>query len=240
MLFLSRGKTIKFHNLFEEDLQSIIKEYTARGFTGRLVIYLDNYTIELELQGGRIVAAMAEDKASGNIVKGEEAIKLLREKLGERNGYVEVIELNDEKIRVDLEYAPSARVPGLSVEQLFGEKPGPQAIEASQTTRTPSEETRAGFSHEALSLARDVAALLRIVLRAEKSIEISSDRLSKVVAALSESRGPYSIAYARCITRHNRVINVVCTSNGCAAADVNGNYVEELEEPMTCKIYFAS
>ena len=239
MLFLSRGKTIKFHNLFEEDLQSIIKDYAARGFTGRLVIYLDNYTIELELQGGRIVAVMAEEKTGGNIIRGEEAIKLLREKLGERNGYVEVIELNDEKIRVDLEYAPNARVPGLSVEQLLGEKPVSQAIEASHAQSTPSEEPRIGFSHEALSLARDVAALLRIVLHAEKSTELSSDRLSKVIAALSESRGSYSVAYARCITRHNRIINVVCTSNGCAAADVNGNHVEELEEPMNCKIYLA-
>ncbi len=239
MLFLSRGKTIKFHNLFEEDLQSIIKDYAARGFSGRLVIYLDNYTIELELQRGRIVAVMAEEKTSGNIIRGEEAIKLLREKLGERNGYVEVIQLNDEKIRVDLEYAPNARVPGLSVEQLLGEKPVSQAIEASHAQGTPSEEPRIGFSHEALSLARDVAALLRIVLHAEKSTEISSDRLSKVIAALSESRGSYSVAYARCITRHNRIINVVCTSNGCAAADVNGNHVEELEEPMNCKIYLA-
>ena len=240
MLFLSRGRTIKFHKLFEEDLPSILRDYASKEFTGRLIIYLDDYTIELELRGGRVVAAMAEEKASGNIVKGEDAINLLRGKLGDRNGYVEVVELSDEKIRVDLEYAPDSRVPGLSVEQLLGAGPGPRAAETSQAPSMRSEEPGFRFSHEALSLARDVAALLRIVLRAEKSTEISSDRLSRVVAALSESRGPYSVAYARCITRHNRVINVVCTEAGCAAADVNGNYVEELEEPMTCKIYFAS
>jgi len=239
-LFLSRGRTIKFHKLFEEDLPSIIRDYAGKGFTGRLIIYLDDYTIELELQGGRIVAAMAEEKAGGNIVKGEDAIKLLRGKLGERNGYVEVVELSDEKIRVDLEYALDAHVPGLSVEQLLGTEPGPRVAETSQAPSMHGEGPSVRFSHEALSLARDVAALLRIVLRAEKSTEISTDRLSRVLAALSESREPYSVAYARCITRHNRVINVVCTSSGCAAADVNGNYVEELEEPMNCKIYFAS
>ena len=238
-MFLSRGRTIKFHKLFEEDLPSILRNYALKGFTGRLVIYLDDYTIELEFQGGRVVAAMAEEKASGSIVKGEEAINLLRGKLGDKNGYVEVIELSDEKIQVDLDYAPDARVPGLSIEQVLGTRPGPRATETSQTPSTPSEEPRVEFSHEALSLARDVAALLRIVLHAEKSTEISSDKLSKVISVLSESRGSYSVAYARCITRHNRVINVVCTSNGCAAADTNGNHVEELEEPMTCKIYFA-
>ena len=240
VLFLSRGRTIRFHNLFEEELPSILKSYAEKGFTGRLIIYLDDYTIELDLQRGRIVAALAEEKTRGNIIRGEEAINVLRERIREKNGYVEVLELSDEKIQIDLDYAPDARIPETSSKELLGLEAKPEPVETSRERQVPPAEELGGkFSHEALSLARDVAALLRIVLHAEKSAEITGNKLSQVITALSESRGTYSIAYARCITRHNRVINIVCTKTGCAAADANGNYVEELEEPMTCKIYFA-
>ncbi len=243
VLFLSRGRTIKFHNLFEEDLPGIVRSYTSKGFTGRLVIYLNDYTVELELHRGKIVAALGEEKASGRILKGDEVIEILRRRLGEKDGYVEVVELDDERVRVDLDYAPDARVSENALERLLGMEleAVSQPAAVSKTQQAPSvEATGVKFSYEALSLARDVAALLRIVLHAEKSTEITTDKLSRVLAALSESRGNYSVAYARCITRQNRVINVVCTEAGCAAADVNGNYVEELEEPMNCKIYFAS
>ena len=245
-MFLSRGRTIKFYRLFEEGLPGIIRGYASKGFTGRFIIYLNEYTIELELQRGMVVAALAEEKSSGRIIRGDKVIDVLLERLGERDGYVEVVELSDKKIQVDLDYAPDSCVSMPLVSQLLGAEAKPRPTGQSEprgaAQKASSAERRragAGFSHEALSIAKDVAALLRIVLRADKSMEMSIDKLGKIIEVLHNSRGTYSVAYARCVTRHNRVINIVCAKTGCAAVDASGNQVEDLEEPMNCKIYLA-
>jgi len=112
--FLSRGKTLGFKRINQfYTLENILQELAKGGFIGRLVFDgvcrdLGKVLLRIELTGEKIVALEAE--VGGKLYKGPQALEYYRKCLTEGEGYVEIIELDSEKVLIDLEDNPDARI----------------------------------------------------------------------------------------------------------------------------------
>ncbi len=107
---VARGTTIGIVKLAVETLEWLkqIRSLVTREFTGRLegVISRDNKEAEfvLEVRNGKIVGAWLRD-FSGREEKGEEVLDSLFDYLREvQDGYIEVVELDENGVALDLEY----------------------------------------------------------------------------------------------------------------------------------------
>ncbi len=94
-------------------LENLLKELARKGFIGRLVFDgivegIGKIMLRIEVIGEKIVALEAEK--DGKIISGPEAVPLLEKAMEEGLGYVEIIELDTNKVMIDLDENPSSVV----------------------------------------------------------------------------------------------------------------------------------
>ncbi len=94
-------------------LESLLKELARKGFIGRLVFDgiigdLGKILLRIEVVGEKIVALEAE--SGGRLLKGPEAVPILEKALKEGEGFVEIIELDTDRVMIDLDENPDAVV----------------------------------------------------------------------------------------------------------------------------------
>ena len=238
-MFIARGRTIAFHHLHREPLPEVLRRYVESGLTGRLVVRTPGATAELELMRGRVVGLVAE--AGGRALAGREALRVLQELASARDGFVEVVELSEDRVRVDMESLPQARVEHETVLEALAPRrdvtrgaresvPGaPGAKEDMQVARDPAE------------LARNPVALLGIVLRGRRGRDMKVLSAREAAEILRDEMGMAAagVGYARCVTGSGLGVNVVCVRGRCAAVDVEGRPADGMEEEMECEIYLA-
>jgi len=112
--FISRGRTIGFRRVNKySPLESILREFAKKGFIGRFVFdgtckNVGNVILRIEVISEKIVAMEAE--AGGKLLKGREALEVFEACKEEAEGFVEIIELDSDKVLIDLEDNPDARV----------------------------------------------------------------------------------------------------------------------------------
>ncbi len=112
MPFISRGVTVSFVRADEKPLAKILEELVDKKFTGRVEFNVvcdnTNYVGAVELNNGEIVAAELEHPA---LIRGLEALqRMLNRWIQNCRGYAEIIELTPDKVAVDLEENPTARI----------------------------------------------------------------------------------------------------------------------------------
>jgi len=244
VLFISRGRTLRFHDLFREELRSILRRYTSSGFTGRLVINSGRFVVEVDLLRGRVVAALARDEERGTIYQGVDAIRLLGSVADKRSGFVEVVELDERRVSVDLESFPSARL-GAESEKILEPLLGGGEVAGGESVAAPAPpervETR-GLGAERVSeklreALRDVGTLVKIVLDSYRSSEEEFSGIDGVKEALRKDMGPGSIGYARChdVEDSSKVIHVLCSRDACATS----GSLDGESRRLRCKLYWA-
>jgi len=114
MPFISRGRTLGFKRVGGlTTLQQLLQELAKKAFIGRVIFAgacpdAGNVILRIELTGEKIVALEAE--VNGKLYKGVDAVPYYEKCLNKGEGYVEIIELDSEKILVDLEDNPDAQV----------------------------------------------------------------------------------------------------------------------------------
>ncbi len=123
MPFISRGVTIGFVRADEKPLARILDELRRKKFTGRVEFNVNcegtSYSGAIELQDGEIVAAELEYPA---LIRGVEALqRILNRWLQNCRGYAEIIELTRDKVAIDLEENPVARVDPKQAAQVLEE-----------------------------------------------------------------------------------------------------------------------
>ena len=244
VLFISRGRTLRFHDLFREELRSILRQYTSSGFTGRLVINSRRFVVEIDLLRGRIVAVLARDEERGTIHQGVNAIRLLGSIVDERSGFVEVVELDERLISVDLDSFPSARL-GVESEKILEQLLGGGEVAGGESAAASAPRERVetqGLGAERVSkklreVLRDVGTLVKIVLDSYKSSEGEFSSIDNVKDALRKGTGPGSIGYARCHDVENaaKVAQILCSQDACATSSSLG----EESRRLRCKLYWA-
>ncbi len=114
MPFISRGRTIGFKRISPlNTLESVLQELAKKGFIGRLVFdgvcpETGKVLLRIEVTGEKVVALEAE--VGGRLYKGVEAVPYFERCLKKGEGFVEIIELDSEKVLIDLEDNPDAQV----------------------------------------------------------------------------------------------------------------------------------
>ncbi len=112
MPFIARGTTVAFVRADEKPLAVLLDELRQKKFTGRVEFNVTceetRYAGAVELQDGRVVAAELE---TPSLIRGVEALRLILNRwLQNCRGYAEVIELDEPRVRIDLEENPTARL----------------------------------------------------------------------------------------------------------------------------------
>lgn len=236
-MFIARGRTVAFHYLHREALRDILRHYIDSGFTGRLVVRTPSGGAEIELLGGRVVGVVAE--GGGSVTTGPGAIGILEKLAGSRDGFVEVVELTDEKVAVDMETLPQARVDHEDVARaLLRDQPARQ--EPPGPRRAPPKATIAR-GRDPAEVARNPAELLRIVLRGRKGRTVRVYSTQEAAETLRDEMdmAAAEVGYARCVTTAGLGVNVVCAGERCVAVDIEGRPAGDREEEMECEIYLA-
>ena len=104
--------TVSFVRADEKPLAKILEELANKRFTGRVEFNVvcdnTNYVGAIELSNGEIVAAELEHPA---LIRGLEALqRMLNRWVQNCRGYAEIIELTPDKVSVDLEENPTAKI----------------------------------------------------------------------------------------------------------------------------------
>ena len=114
MPFISRGRTLGFKRIGTlMTLQQLLQDLAKKAFIGRVIFDgvcpdAGKVILRIELTGEKIVALEAE--VNGRLYKGIDAIPYYEKCLDKSEGYAEIIELDSEKILIDLEDNPDAQV----------------------------------------------------------------------------------------------------------------------------------
>ncbi len=109
-MFLSRGRTIAIHDPWRNSLREVLREHMLSRFTGRIISYARKYDAYIEILRGEAIGLIVVEKERGNIYYGDKAVDYINRLLDVREGMIEVIELDENKVNIDLNAEPSARV----------------------------------------------------------------------------------------------------------------------------------
>ncbi len=123
MPFIARGTTVAFVRADEKPLAVLLDELRQKKFTGRVEFNVTceetRYAGAVELQNGRVVAAELE---TPSLIRGIEALRLILNRwLQNCRGYAEIIELDEPRVKIDLEENPTARLDPNEADQAIDE-----------------------------------------------------------------------------------------------------------------------
>ncbi|ALU12801.1 hypothetical protein EYM_07665 [Ignicoccus islandicus DSM 13165] len=114
MPFISSGKTIGFKRVSPQEysLLDLIEELSSENFVGRISVdgVLDGSPITIYVEILRNVIIGLEVIYKGRTLRGSEAVDIFQRALVSVEGVAEIIQLDEEKIEVDLRDNPEARV----------------------------------------------------------------------------------------------------------------------------------
>jgi hypothetical protein len=244
MLFLSRGRTLRFHEFFRETPHTVLNRYIGSNFTGRIQINTPEYYLEIEILDGKPVAIIAQEQSSGSIIKGKGALRILKKILSAKDGFAEIVELSQEKVKIDLGSDPDAIIKPEDFKEVFSQEEAksvitPEEAEIQNRSQLPAEIR----INEALYAAlKDIGTLIRITLRSENEYIVEDASLVNLVNRVVDSVKPDRIAFINCRLSSGESINVLCDSNGCAIMTSSGEVPGRdkiAKERGKCKVYIA-
>ncbi|BEP17335.1 hypothetical protein PYJP_06870 [Pyrofollis japonicus] len=240
MLFLSRGRTLRFHEFFNEAPRTVLEKYMETGFTGRIQINTPDYYVEIELLDGKPVAIIAREQGTGSIMKGKDALKILGRVLDSKEGFAEIVELSKENIGIDLESEPEAAIDQSELRKMLGTEK--EAEQAPETLVQPVGEIKISEQMLAMlrTLLKDVGTLVKMILRSEETRTFENTSIAEALGNTLANMSPDHLVYANCRLDDGLVINILCDTSGCAMLTADGKTVDAstlVSKRGRCKLY---